>query len=211
MFTSTTDVKTLLDETISEMGLYEEIPRSTYRRVLNETIGRLYGELVREEREVLCSPDVDGAVPISSMSMPSDNAPLREEDILGIHKGSQVIHYLPPSRFIDLDEEPAAALKAVMEKRRIPYLECTTWTTDGFYRETADMVAYRMEEGCRVVEMECATLAAVARFRGKKFGQLLYCGDLLVPGQKYDDRNWSDQITAREKLFNICLEALLTL
>ncbi len=99
MFTSTTDVKTLLDETISEMGLYEEIPRSTYRRVLNETIGRLYGELVREEREVLCSPDVDGAVPISSMSMPSDNAPLREEDILGIHKGSQVIHYLPPSRF----------------------------------------------------------------------------------------------------------------
>lgn len=120
-------------------------------------------------------------------------------------------HYLPPSRFIDLDEEPAAALKAVMEKRRIPYLECTTWTTDGFYRETADMVAYRMEDGCRVVEMECATLAAVARFRGKKFGQLLYCGDLLVPGQKYDDRNWSDQITAREKLFNICLEALLTL
>lgn len=99
MFTSTTDVRTLLDETISEMGLYEEIPRATYRRVLNETIGRLYGEVVREEREVLCSPDVDGAVAISSVSLPSDNAPLREEDILGIHKGSQVIHYLPPSHF----------------------------------------------------------------------------------------------------------------
>ena len=106
MFTSTTDVRTLLDETISEMGLYEEIPRATYRRVLNETIGRLYGELVREEREVLCSPDIDGAVAISSVSLPSDNAPLREEDILGIHKGSQVIHYLPPSRFhLVLDED----------------------------------------------------------------------------------------------------------
>lgn len=119
--------------------------------------------------------------------------------------------YLPPSRFIELDKEPAEALKAVMEKRHIPYLECTTWTTDGFYRETAEMVAYRMEEGCRVVEMECATMAAVARFRGRKFGQLLYCGDLLIPGQTYDDRNWSENTSARKKLFNICLEALLTL
>lgn len=119
--------------------------------------------------------------------------------------------YLPPSRFIELDKEPVEALKAVMDKRGVPYVECTTWTTDGFYRETAEMVSYRMEEGCRVVEMECATMAAIAKFRGKKFGQLLYCGDLLVPGQEYDDRNWSENVSAREKLFDICLEALVTL
>ena len=39
--------------------------------------------------------------------------------------------------------------------------EVMTWTTDGFYRETAEKVAYRKEEGCAVVEMECSALAAV--------------------------------------------------
>ena len=98
MFTSSINAKTLLDETVAELGLYEEIPRATFRRVLNETLGLLYGEVVREEGEVSCAPK-DGAVSFSSLSMPSDSASLREEDILLIRKGSLYIHYLPPHRF----------------------------------------------------------------------------------------------------------------
>ena len=47
----------------------------------------------------------------------------------------------------------------------LEYVEVLTWTTDGFYRETPEKVAYRKEEGCAVVEMECSALAAVAQFR----------------------------------------------
>ena len=52
-----------------------------------------------------------------------------------------------------------------------------TWTTDGFYRETAEKVAYRKEEGCAVVEMECSALAAVARLSGEN------CSLLQIPWQ----------------------------
>lgn len=74
------------------------------------------------------------------------------------------------------------------------------------------MVAYRKEEGCRAVEMECATMAAIAQFRGKVFGQLLYSGDILIGGaEDYDDRGWNNNVSARERLFALALEALCKL
>ena len=45
------------------------------------------------------------------------------------------------------------------------YKEVITWSTDGFFRETKEKVAYRKSEGCSVVEMECSALAAVSAFR----------------------------------------------
>lgn len=119
--------------------------------------------------------------------------------------------YLPPSRFIDLQPKPIESFRKVLESHHVPYIECTTWTTDGFYRETKDMVEYRKSEGCKAVEMECATMAAIAQFRGRAFGQLLYSGDILTCGDEYDDRGWFCNYSAREKLFYLALEALLTL
>lgn len=119
--------------------------------------------------------------------------------------------YLPPSRFIELSPIPIKVFKEVLTKNKISYIECATWSTSGFYRETKDMVAYRKEEGCKVVEMECATMAAIAEFRGKLFGQLLYSGDILVGNDEYDDRGWYSNLSAREKLFYISLESLCML
>lgn len=59
------------------------------------------------------------------------------------------------------------------------------------YRETKEMVTYRKEEGCSVVEMECASLAACAKMRNVEFGQLLFTADTLVNVEKYDKRTWS--------------------
>lgn len=117
-------------------------------------------------------------------------------------------HYLPPSREIALDREMTAAITRTLRTCRVPHMECKTWTTDGFYRETPDMVRRRREEGCHVVDMECAALAAVARFRGKAFGQLLYSGDILADVENYDERGWKENLTAREKLFALSLEVL---
>ena len=75
-------------------------------------------------------------------------------------------HYVAPSRYIEIEMEAISAIEQVLEERGIPYEEVMTWSTDGFYRETAEKVAYRKEEGCAVVEMECAALAAVAQLRG---------------------------------------------
>jgi uridine phosphorylase len=115
-------------------------------------------------------------------------------------------HYLPPARDIILDPDMISIIKGTLDEKGIPFIECKTWTTDAFYRETPDMIKYRREEGCNVVEMECATLAAVAQFRNIKFGQLLYSGDILCDLSLYDERDWTNNLTAREKLFYLALE-----
>lgn len=101
-------------------------------------------------------------------------------------------HYLPPSRYAEPDPEIIRTMEAVFEEKHIPYTECMTWTTDGFFRETKDMVLYRREEGCFVVEMECAALMACAAKRGVKFGQFLFTADTLADPVRYDPRNWGE-------------------
>ena len=81
-------------------------------------------------------------------------------------------HYLPASRYIELDKPIRDAIEQTLLTQKIPFRECATWTTDGFFRETQDMVRYRGAEGCTTVEMECAALAACARKRGASFGQI---------------------------------------
>lgn len=116
-------------------------------------------------------------------------------------------HYLPPSRFVEMDTHVLKAVERGMDRLHLTYTECITWTTDGFYRETGELVAYRREEGCTVVEMECAALAACAKFRGAEFGQILYTADTLVNVELYDERGWGEE--SREKALHICLEVLL--
>lgn len=99
-------------------------------------------------------------------------------------------HYLPPSRTVSIHAGAIEAIKRALTQNQIPYTCCQTWTTDGFFRETADMVAYRREEGYRVVEMECAALAACAQFRGATFGQILFTADSLADAEAYDARGW---------------------
>jgi len=115
-------------------------------------------------------------------------------------------HYLPASRYIELDEEPVAAIEDCFKSHDLPFVTCTTWTTDGFFRETKDMVKYRLEEGCSVVEMECAALAAVCRKRGAKFGQFLFTADSLANVHEYDARGFGTD--SHEKALLLGLDVL---
>ena len=113
-------------------------------------------------------------------------------------------HYASPSRYMDVHVEAISAIEQVLEQLCIPYEEVMTWSTDGFYRETAEKVAYRKEEGCAVVEMECAALAAVAQLRGIVWGQLLFTADSLADLENYDGRDWGSE--AFDKALELCLE-----
>jgi len=53
------------------------------------------------------------------------------------------------------------------------------WTTDAFYRETSAKVAQRVSQGAIAVDMELASLAAVASFRNVRLGHALYLADTL--------------------------------
>ena len=118
-------------------------------------------------------------------------------------------HYAPPSRFIEIDEAVRKAIEKTILEHGMKYQEVVTWSTDGFYRETRDMVAYRRSEGCSVVEMECSALAACAAFRNTSFGMILYTADSLADVDKYDARNWGGD--AYEYALTLCLDSVFDL
>lgn len=99
-------------------------------------------------------------------------------------------HYAPPSRFIKVNDAARKAIREAMEAHGLNYEEVTTWSTDGFFRETKEKVAYRKEEGCTVVEMECSALAACAQLRGAVWGEILFTADSLADIETYDERGF---------------------
>lgn len=115
-------------------------------------------------------------------------------------------HYAPPSRFLDISEKARKAIEETVLAHGMKYREVITWSTDGFFRETREKVAYRKSEGCSVVEMECSALAAVSAFRGATWGMILYTADSLADVDKYDQRNWGGN--AYEYALTLCLDAV---
>jgi len=118
-------------------------------------------------------------------------------------------HYAPPSRFMEISERARGAIKETILEHGMKYQEVITWSTDGFFRETREKVAYRKSEGCSVVEMECSALAACASFRGAIWGMIIYTADSLADVEKYDMRNWGGN--AYEYGLTLCLDAVLKL
>ena len=55
-------------------------------------------------------------------------------------------HYLPASRYIELDEEPISIMRETFTKHGLPFVTCATWSTDGFFRETEALSAE--QPGC---------------------------------------------------------------
>jgi len=98
-------------------------------------------------------------------------------------------HYLAPSAYVDIPT--AERLAGILQELEVPYHMTRTWTTDAIYRETRGNMTKRRAEGCRVVDMECASTAAVALYRGVEFYQYLYGADSL-DGDEWDPRDLPD-------------------
>ena len=118
-------------------------------------------------------------------------------------------HYMKPSRFIDINTTALSAIEAALTEHGLPYTEVITWSTDGFFRETKEKVAYRKTEGCSVVEMECAALAACAQLRGAVWGELLFTADTLADSESYNERDWG--IASYERALQLCFDAAVRL
>lgn len=110
---------------------------------------------------------------------------------------------------MEISERVRKAIKETVTQHGMKYQEVITWSTDGFFRETKEKVAYRKSEGCSVVEMECSALAACATFRGATWGMILYTADSLADLNKYDERNWGSN--AYEYALTLCLDAVIKL
>ena len=88
-------------------------------------------------------------------------------------------HYIAPSPEIDADPHSIQILETVLKSCGYPYVKGKTWTSDTIYRETLPLIQERRQAGCLVVEMECASMLAVAKYRRIPFIQFLYGADNL--------------------------------
>lgn len=88
-------------------------------------------------------------------------------------------HYIAPSPEIEADAYSVQTLENVLVNCGYSYVKGKTWTSDAIYRETIPSIQERKQEGCLVVEMECASMLAVAKYRHIPFIQFLYGADNL--------------------------------
>ena len=107
-------------------------------------------------------------------------------------------HYAPAADAIDVNTKYMEEFISVLKEFGYPYVTGTTWTTDGFYRETRNKVARRKEMGAICVEMECAAMQAMCNFRGVEFFQFLYAGDNL-DHSSWDPRSLSGTAKLEDK------------
>ncbi len=116
-------------------------------------------------------------------------------------------HYAPASDYIMIPT--AEMLSNMLSGLHIPHVKGRTWTTDGFYRETRKNMQARRAEGCITVEMECASIMAVAQFRRVEAYQFLYAADNL------DNELWDSRLlgnapqSLHEKHLKIALEVAI--
>ena len=88
-------------------------------------------------------------------------------------------HYITPSAEIEAEAHVTRILEQVLNDCGYSYVKGKTWTSDAIYRETVPGIQERRQEGCLVVEMECASMMAAAKYRQIPFIQFLYGADNL--------------------------------
>ncbi|AFR22096.1 nucleoside phosphorylase [Lactobacillus helveticus] len=102
-------------------------------------------------------------------------------------------YYKEPGQFIDMRSNYLNEIGKVITDMNLDYDEITTWTTDGFFRETSKKVKQFQKLGAVTIEMECAAIAACAQFRKVEFAQILFTADSLANIENYDYRNWGHE------------------
>lgn len=109
-------------------------------------------------------------------------------------------HYIPASDFVEV--KTATKLAEIFDKYHIKYELTKVWTTDALYKETIKKTKSRIEQGCKVVEMECASIMAVSISRDINCYQFLYTDDTL------DGDSWDLRTLKSDRTFILkeCLE-----
>lgn len=89
-------------------------------------------------------------------------------------------HYFPAGDYMEVPT--SGRLCEIFDELRLPYVQGKIWTTDAIYRETRRNAGARRRDGCLAVDMECASVMAVGRFRQFPVYQFLYTADSLDSG-----------------------------
>ncbi len=160
--------------------------------IVDRTIGGPYAVLVAEQMAVsgakaiigLASAGrIDPQLPLPSLVVPSKA--LRDE--------GTSLHYIPPSRYVDAPEPAAAILAEELAGAGLPVARGAVWTTDAPYRETAAQIRSHAAEGILAVEMQAASLFALAQARGPAVGMVVHVTNATDGEERNFDKGADDE------------------
>lgn len=192
----------------SEIGtnpVYEYQSDAGVVAVVHPGVGAPFAAAVFEE---LCALGVSTFVAVGGAGALEDELSLGAVMVVAsaLRDEGTSFHYAAPARIIDADPLGVHVLESVLSDAGVPFVVGRTWTTDAFFRETRSRVQRRLDERCSMVDMESSAFIAVARYRDRRFAQLLYAGDSLA-GATWDHRAWTRATTVREDLFALAANA----
>lgn len=109
-------------------------------------------------------------IPLSSLIVP--NRAIRDE--------GTSYHYLRPNKFVYPSKNILRIIKETTKEANIKTNIGTTWTTDAPYRETFRKIKKYIKEDTISVEMEAASLFAIAKYRKIQIGAIFWVSDQLL-------------------------------
>ena len=89
-------------------------------------------------------------------------------------------HYLPSETYASASNTLVTQLEDALSAAGLEYQTGSSWTTDAIYRETIPEIEHYRDEGVLAVEMEAATVFAVAEYRDVNAAALLCPLDLVM-------------------------------
>jgi uridine phosphorylase len=109
-------------------------------------------------------------------------------------------HYVPDSETIVVNPNPEyiKAFEEVLDENHISHIKAPTWTTDAYFRETDEKVAYFKSKGVKTVEMEAATIAAFCQLRKLEHFTFYYAADNL-DSEKWEERSLNGKSNLEQK------------
>jgi uridine phosphorylase len=110
---------------------------------------------------------MDRNIPKNTLILPT--SAIREEGVS--------YHYLPSADEIAQKETSISTMEKIFKETSMDFITGKVWTTDAVYRETTRKIERMKNSGCVAVDMELASLLAVAEFRNIKFAEFLITDD----------------------------------
>lgn len=86
-------------------------------------------------------------------------------------------HYMEASKYIHAPRRMVNFLQDLLKQTNTPHHIGSTWTTDGFYRQTSLEIQHFQQEGVLAVEMETAALFAIAHVHQIDLGAMVVISD----------------------------------
>lgn len=96
-------------------------------------------------------------------------------------------HYLPPAHSVEAPAKLIPRLVGELSNLGLPVHTGTVWTTDAPYRETAQELEKYAQQGVLAVEMQAASLFALAAARNALIGVVAHVSNAIDPsGEPFD-------------------------